>query len=81
MEANLTFKNKINYDSSNSLTEPTIISYQSHGTEVRITIPYSDVTSSELADHFVKIIGCCGFAPNMLEEHVYHILEDKLKEL
>ena len=81
MEADLTFKNKINYDSSNSLLEPTIISYRSHGTEVRITIPTSDVTAIEIAEHFVKIMGCCGFAANQLEEHVYHTLEDKLKEL
>ena len=81
MEADLTFKNKINYDLTDSLKEPTIISYRSHGTEVRITIPYSDVTVPEIAEHFVKILGCCGFASHQLEEHVYHLLDEKLKEL
>lgn len=77
MEADLTFRNKINYDLTDSLKEPTILSYQSHGTEVRITIPYSDVTSDEVAGHFVKLMGCCGFAPRQLESYVLQLLKEK----
>ena len=77
MEANITFKNRFNYDAENALNEPTILSYQSHGTEVRITIPYSDVTSEEVAGHFVKLMGCCGFAPGQLEDYVLKLLKEK----
>lgn len=78
MEKNLTFKNSFGVEMSNSNKEPVILSYSSHGTEARITVPYSDIDVEELSGHFVKLMGCAGFAKNQLEEAIYERLQKKL---
>lgn len=78
MEADVTFKNRFGVDYTDTLKMPTVLSYSSHGTEARITIPYSDIDIEELSMHFVKLLGCTGFAHNQLEEAVYQRLQEKL---
>lgn len=58
-------------------TYPTILTYESHGEKRLIALPTSCTTADEVAQMFVCMMGCMGFAPGHVEGFLMDFLDEK----